>query len=218
MRRRHAFVPSASLLDAVALRPARAVLRRLRRAARPSDARTGLRPCWQSILPLTPPLCDRCGDPLPSWRDVSVPLARCARVPPRRPRRRPRARDRRLRRRAARDRARAEVRRPAIAGAAAGRADARARRRHARRRRLRGAGAAPPVAAARARLQSGGRSGAAPRPAGACSALRRVRADRHAGRACPPPGGTATSATRSRSTRLRRPSGWQGGSSCWSTM
>src|SRR5204862_3999553 len=25
-------------------------------------------PCWQSILPLTPPLCDRCGDPLPTWR------------------------------------------------------------------------------------------------------------------------------------------------------
>src|SRR5207248_9797069 len=21
-------------------------------------------PCWRSILPLTPPLCDRCGDPL----------------------------------------------------------------------------------------------------------------------------------------------------------
>ena len=24
--------------------------------------------CWQSILPLTPPLCDRCGDPLRTWR------------------------------------------------------------------------------------------------------------------------------------------------------
>ncbi len=35
--------------------------------------------CWQSILPLTPPLCDRCGDPLPAWRIVSVPLACCAR-------------------------------------------------------------------------------------------------------------------------------------------
>ena len=35
--------------------------------------------CWQSILPLTPPLCDRCGDPLPTWRAVSVPLARCPR-------------------------------------------------------------------------------------------------------------------------------------------
>jgi ComF family protein len=40
--------------------------------------------CWQSILPLTPPLCDRCGDPLATWRTVSVPLAccpRCRRTP-----------------------------------------------------------------------------------------------------------------------------------------
>jgi ComF family protein len=35
--------------------------------------------CWTSILPLTPPLCDRCGDPLASWRAISVPLARCPR-------------------------------------------------------------------------------------------------------------------------------------------
>ena len=35
--------------------------------------------CWHSILPLTPPLCDSCGDPLPSWRVISVPLARCPR-------------------------------------------------------------------------------------------------------------------------------------------
>jgi ComF family protein len=35
--------------------------------------------CWQSILPLTPPLCDCCGDPLPTWRSISIPLARCAR-------------------------------------------------------------------------------------------------------------------------------------------
>lgn len=35
--------------------------------------------CWNSILPLTPPLCDLCGDPLPSWRVVSVPLTRCPR-------------------------------------------------------------------------------------------------------------------------------------------
>jgi ComF family protein len=35
--------------------------------------------CWQSILPLTPPLCDRCGDPLPTWRLVSIPLERCPR-------------------------------------------------------------------------------------------------------------------------------------------
>lgn len=35
--------------------------------------------CWRSILPLTPPLCDRCGDPLPAWRLVSLPLACCPR-------------------------------------------------------------------------------------------------------------------------------------------
>jgi len=35
--------------------------------------------CWQSIRPLTPPLCDRCGDPLPTWRALGVPLARCPR-------------------------------------------------------------------------------------------------------------------------------------------
>jgi ComF family protein len=41
--------------------------------------------CWRSILPLTAPLCDRCGDPLPSWRVISLPLAtcpRCRRRPP----------------------------------------------------------------------------------------------------------------------------------------
>ena len=35
--------------------------------------------CWRSILSLTPPLCDRCGDPLPAWRAISVPLALCPR-------------------------------------------------------------------------------------------------------------------------------------------
>jgi ComF family protein len=41
--------------------------------------------CWRSILPLTPPLCDRCGDPLPSWRVCDAqPLAcvRCRRGKP----------------------------------------------------------------------------------------------------------------------------------------
>jgi ComF family protein len=37
------------------------------------------RRCWDAILPLTPPLCDRCGDPLPTWRALSLPLARCPR-------------------------------------------------------------------------------------------------------------------------------------------
>ena len=35
--------------------------------------------CWRSILPLTPPLCDACGDPLPSWRVISLPLFLCPR-------------------------------------------------------------------------------------------------------------------------------------------
>jgi ComF family protein len=35
--------------------------------------------CWHSIRPLTPPLCDRCGDTLPTWRTVSTALACCAR-------------------------------------------------------------------------------------------------------------------------------------------
>src|SRR6185295_17270671 len=35
--------------------------------------------CWASILPLTPPLCDRCGDPLPAWRAISLPLSSCPR-------------------------------------------------------------------------------------------------------------------------------------------
>ena len=28
--------------------------------------------CWGAVLPLTPPLCDRCGDPLPSWRSAGL--------------------------------------------------------------------------------------------------------------------------------------------------
>lgn len=38
--------------------------------------------CWQSILPFTPPLCQRCGDPLASWRSVDHPLCvRCRSAP-----------------------------------------------------------------------------------------------------------------------------------------
>jgi ComF family protein len=37
------------------------------------------RSCWSGILPLTPPLCETCGDPLASWRVTSVPLGACAR-------------------------------------------------------------------------------------------------------------------------------------------
>jgi len=35
--------------------------------------------CWAAIHPITPPVCDRCGDPLPTWREPSRPLACCAR-------------------------------------------------------------------------------------------------------------------------------------------
>ena len=45
--------------------------------------------CWAAIRRITPPLCDSCGDPLPSWRVLSCVAARCARC-----RRAPRAVDR----------------------------------------------------------------------------------------------------------------------------
>jgi ComF family protein len=35
--------------------------------------------CWDAILPLTPPLCGICGDPLPTWRETSIESARCPR-------------------------------------------------------------------------------------------------------------------------------------------
>jgi ComF family protein len=35
--------------------------------------------CWAAVRPLTPPLCDGCGDPLPSWRTASGPVAHCPR-------------------------------------------------------------------------------------------------------------------------------------------
>lgn len=35
--------------------------------------------CWKAIHPLTPPVCDACGDPLPSWRVISQARARCPR-------------------------------------------------------------------------------------------------------------------------------------------
>src|SRR5206468_666079 len=35
--------------------------------------------CWAAIAPITPPVCDRCGDPLPTWRERSLALAVCAR-------------------------------------------------------------------------------------------------------------------------------------------
>jgi ComF family protein len=41
--------------------------------------------CWNAIVPITPPCCRTCGDPLPSWRIISVAestCARCRRKPP----------------------------------------------------------------------------------------------------------------------------------------
>jgi ComF family protein len=35
--------------------------------------------CWHSILPLTAPLCDRCGDPLSTWRRQGPPASICTR-------------------------------------------------------------------------------------------------------------------------------------------
>jgi ComF family protein len=35
--------------------------------------------CWRSILPLTPPLCVRCGDPLPTWRTTDTAAQECPR-------------------------------------------------------------------------------------------------------------------------------------------
>lgn len=34
--------------------------------------------CWSLVRPLRPPLCRTCGDPLPSWRTISVEMERCA--------------------------------------------------------------------------------------------------------------------------------------------
>jgi ComF family protein len=37
------------------------------------------RRCWNAITTFTPPLCAQCGDPLPSWRVISLEATRCAR-------------------------------------------------------------------------------------------------------------------------------------------
>ena len=45
---------------------------------RPLESPTGgpvCATCWRAILPITPPVCDACGDPLPSWRQTSIELA-----------------------------------------------------------------------------------------------------------------------------------------------
>ena len=35
--------------------------------------------CWCAITPILPPVCDTCGDPLPSWRLISAESGRCGR-------------------------------------------------------------------------------------------------------------------------------------------
>jgi ComF family protein len=41
--------------------------------------------CWASIIPITPPCCRTCGDPLPTWRVLSVLDSRCPRCRRREP-------------------------------------------------------------------------------------------------------------------------------------
>jgi ComF family protein len=41
--------------------------------------------CWAGIVPITPPCCRTCGDPLPTWRVVSLAEARCPRCRRREP-------------------------------------------------------------------------------------------------------------------------------------
>jgi ComF family protein len=35
--------------------------------------------CWAGVMPILPPVCGSCGDPLPSWRVISLEEARCPR-------------------------------------------------------------------------------------------------------------------------------------------
>ena len=67
---------AADALIAVTLAPGCAACRRLldHPAAGPVCAA-----CWSSVRVLAPPYCRTCGDPLPSWRLVSVSMEQCAR-------------------------------------------------------------------------------------------------------------------------------------------
>lgn len=35
--------------------------------------------CWNRVVPITPPACQTCSDPLPSWRVISTELQQCPR-------------------------------------------------------------------------------------------------------------------------------------------
>ena len=67
---------AADALIAMTLAPRCAACRRLlgHPAAGPVCAA-----CWSSVRVLAPPYCRTCGDPLPSWRLVSVSMEQCAR-------------------------------------------------------------------------------------------------------------------------------------------
>jgi ComF family protein len=63
-------------LIAVCLAPACAACRR------PLDSPTHAivcDDCWAAVRPITPPCCRTCGDPLPSWRVISIDAGQCAR-------------------------------------------------------------------------------------------------------------------------------------------
>ena len=159
--------------------------------------------CWRSVAPLSPPLCRRCGDVLPSWRAIDRlgGLLRPLPAPPA---------GRRLRRAAGayEGALRAVVhalkyeRRRTLAAPAGG-ADARARRRGPGGRRLRRAGAAALAPPARARIQPGGRPGPRPGTAGRPRAAARA-AD---GTAVRPDAGAAGCGTCGQPSRRRAAAG-----------
>jgi len=163
-------------------------LRGLRRAARTSDARPRVRSLLAldssshaAALRLLRRSASDLARPHPAARSMPALSSSI-------PNRRSRAGDRCVRRSASRDRPRAEVRRAAIARVSARRPHAGSLRRSLRGRNVCRTGAAPPIAAPRARIQSGGRPRAASRPSGA------TRAQAHPGDADPnePSGGPAS--------------------------
>ena len=122
--------------------------------------------CWDTITRITPPICDACGDPLPSWRVVSRAQRCCPALPSLTSRCRPGACHRRVRRPPSAHHPRLQVRRATVAGSPARGAATAPWRRPAGRGRLRRARAAPCASAACSGLQPGRRAGRPPRPAG----------------------------------------------------
>ena len=85
-------VPFASQLEAIAATCADAILSVVLAPAcaacsHPLDSPTRgpiCPACWAAIVPITPPVCDLCGDPLPSWRALEA-NGRCPRCRDRQP-------------------------------------------------------------------------------------------------------------------------------------